>query len=685
MHTLSPFAERSLSRWLGLFTAATLLAGCPSPSTNQDASPDVVTDAADPDGANPDAEPLYRAEDCDPLDESACSLPWPSNLYLRSDTTRATGYTLQFGPTSLPANERGRHPDAEIYQRLDGYGLGVPIMTLFPHLDVSAMADEYTLARSLEPNAPVLLFEVSGTTLQRVPYFVELDSQESDPARKVLFVRPAVILKEGTRYVVAFRNLHTTAGAAITPSPAFARLRDGMGASDARLAPRQNRFNEVFTLLEGAGVTRSSLTLAWDFNTASSDALHGTLLRIRDEMLTAMPMGPVLTVDTVTEYARTEDGSGRAVDANIAFEIAGRFEVPDYLHTVRLNNYSGTVFNRDATGKPFAQGTRHPSFWVRVPWSALDGTPHGLLHYGHGLLGAGTEARAGYLGQLANENHFIVFSANMTGMSGGEVLAVLGALEELGNFRSTAETLHQGLSEWVLLARGMRHRLADLEPIASRGIVIDPVQLYYSGNSQGGILGSTYMAITPEITRGHVGVPGNNFSTLLHRSIDFTRFFTTLRANYPSTIDQAIGIATIQLLWDQTDPVSYLRHVTAEPFPGTPRHQLLIAPAKGDHQVAAFTNEITARSDLGIVVMEHYDRERTPELIELQPYPRTGSAVVLWDFGNPWPAPGNHTPVDDRADPHEAPRRDPAHNRQLVHFWRTGQIIDVCGGSFCPP
>lgn len=688
MHLLPTLLAPRRGRWPGLLLTAFVLAGCPSPPAG-DAGADAIADAAvdtgEPDTSEPDAGPLYQAEDCDPLDEGACALPWPSNLYLRPDPARRTGYTLTFGPTSLPANDSRVHPDPALFQRLDGYGVGVPIMALFPNLDVRAMADEYSIERSMAADAPVLLFEVAGSTLRRVPYFVELDSQEPDAARKVLFVRPAVILKEATRYVVAFRNLRTTAGAAITPSLAFARLRDGMGASDPRLAPRQARFNEVFTLLEGAGVPRASLTLAWDFNTASSDALHGTLLRIRDEMLAALPMGPPLTVTGVTEYARTADGSGREVNANIAFEIAGTFDVPNYLRTERLGAYAGLVFNRDASGRPVAMGTRRQPFWVRVPWSALDGTSHGLLQYGHGLLGDGTEFRADYLGEIANDNRLILFAASLTGLSSGEFLAVLSAVEQLGNFRAVAEALHQGLAQWVVLARAMRRQLPTLGPITSHNVRVDADEIYYSGNSQGGIMGSTYMAITPEITRGHLGVPGNNFSTLLHRSVDFERFFRLLRTSYPSTIDQAIGIATIQLLWDQTDPVSYLRHITAEPFPGNTPHHVIIGPARGDHQVAVFTNEIAARSDIGIALMDHYDDMRTPALITQQSYPYRGSGVVLWNFGNPWPAPGNHPPMDPLPDPHGYPRRNANHNRQLVNFLRTGVIIDVCNNDGCTP
>ena len=48
-----------------------------------------------------------------------------------------------------------------------------------------------------------------------------------------------------------------------------------------------------------------------------------------------------------------------------------------------------------------------------------------------------------------------------------------------------------------------------------------PRRLFYDGNSQGGILGGSLVAVAPDLDRGVLGVPGMNYSTLLRRSVDF--------------------------------------------------------------------------------------------------------------------------------------------------------------------
>ncbi len=660
-------------------------AACGASNAGGDATADVGPSDAALDVIAPDAGPPQRPEDCDPIDQSACALPWPSNRFLRADPSSPTGYRLAFG-TALPANRQRRTINPEPWSRLDGYGLGVPIMTLFDDLDASMFADENHIDRSLAPDAPIVLFEVRGGVLTRVPYWAELDLNEPMVSRRVLIVRPAVILRESSRYIVAFRGLRTRAGTPVAPSAAFARLRDRMTAGDPALAARQARFDEVFTLLDGAGVTRSSLVLAWDWVTASSASLHGRLLAMVDDALAAVGAdGPRLTVTAVQEFAPTADGSGRTVDPNIALEISGTFDVPNYLRSFTSDFIESRSMVLDAMGRPMRDGTRSPQFWIRVPHSAIGGMPHALLQYGHGLFGLGSEARAGYLGAWANRAHYIIFSSSLAGMSEHDLAFAITAMADGSRFPSVGDGLHQGLTEWALLARAMRQRVAALSELVRRNVMVDATRLHYSGNSQGGIFGGTYMAISPDIQYGHLGVGGANYSLLLQRSADFTTWYQFLRQAYRTSMDHLLFIAVAQLLWDSTDPVSYLSHIANAPFPGRMRHDVIADVARGDHQVAVVTTEVVARSDIGLPLMANYDRDRMPWGIPQAPYPRRGSGIVLFNFGNAWPPIGNLMPGETLRDPHGMPRAAAWHQDQISHFFRTGEIIDACGGDGCTP
>jgi hypothetical protein len=646
---------------------------------------------------------VTNPDDCDPLDEGACSFPWPSNLYLRGDSMRPTGYTLRFGASSLPRNASGNPVDPNPWTRLDGYSVGEAAYTFQRNLDPAGLPTEYDVAPSMAADARILYFEVVGSgasaTLRRIPYYAELDSQESDPAKKTLIIRPAVLLKEGTRYVIALRNLRARDGSTIAPSPAFQALRDRTAMSDARLAPRVERFEQMFSWLTAAGIARESLTLAWDFNTASSQATHGALLHMTRDVLTRMPDGPAFQNVRVTEYTPAEN-------ADIALEIRATVDVPHYLKGTTLRGWTWYTFNQGANGLPTAEGTTSVDVWIRVPRSAVRSAtnpnppPHSIVQYGHGLMGAGDEVRAGYNNFIANNHRVIFVAASLQGMSFEDFVTVGQVLRDFSRFPFIADRLHQGLTNWVAVMRSMMRRFNALPEAIARGIQVNADERFYSGISQGGIFGGTYLAISPDITRGHLGVPGNNYGTLLHRSKDFDQYFNILRMAYRDERDQLILLSLAELLWSQVDPMSYYRHLQAEPFAGLPTHYALLAPAKGDHQVATFTSEIPARSDIEIPLMLPYENAMNPmartdvALANTAMYPRRGSAVVLWDLGNPWQEPGNHTVSESVAmmypDPHGRVRSlHDWHTRQMIHFFRgrpqseAPEVIDVCNGRAC--
>lgn len=624
---------------------------------------------------------------CDPIDPSQCLLPYPSNVYLVPDTARTTGVTLDFGD-ALPTNVDGKRMESAAYRRMDGYGVGTPVLVGFPNVDLDGLATEFHTDPSLAEDAKILWYEEQPDgSLERFPYFVDKDVSDSDPATRVLIVRPGALMKEATRYIVAFRGMKDTAGTTYAPSAAFAALVDGSAAtgSDAALAVRQPRFDAVFADLAGEGVDKSTLQLAWDFTTASCDALHGPMQHmIADAFATTGDDGPELHVDAVEEI---DDGS------DWGLEIRGTFDVPSYMREVPMTFQDGTVFvfNLGADGLPAQNGTATAPFWLRIPKSAIPasgetGVAHGIAMYGHGQNGSGTQVRGGWLGRIANNHQYVFYSTDMWGMSEDDVLGLFDVLLDMSGFPRLADRMHQGILNHVLLARTMTKRLATLPEITSRGIVLDPARSYYTGISQGGIYGATVVAASPDLQRGHLGVPGNNYGFLLTRSRNFDVFFLGIAAGYPERWKQLALLATIMQIWEQTDPVSYLRHLHADPFPGQGPNEVLLAPAKGDVQVAVTSNEWIARSDIGIPIMTPYDTVRTsPSGTETATYPRTGSGIVLYDFGNPWPDESvNQPPTSDFADPHELPRRNDLHNAQLIHFLETGEIIDVCSDDGTP-
>ena len=624
---------------------------------------------------------------CDSLQPEVCALPWPSSRFLVADPNSKTGLRLDLGKDTLPANIGGKNAWHAAWGKMDGFGVGTPIVMLFPNIDTKNLPSEDDPGLSVETHSPTLLLRVGASgKLTRVPHFAELDSSGFKPENTALIIRPLVILEEGTRYIVALRDLVDKDGADFAPSPAFAALRD-CTTNGTYLKERQASFDEIFDLLDDAAIKRDELQLAWDFTTASSAAMHGRLLHARDKAFEIVgDKGPELTIKSVEEYVAKDNGSGKPVNADIALSIKGTFKVPRFVKAVAVGAaQDGWLLNDGADGMPEQNGWSEPEFWIRVPHSALSGKPHGIVQYGHGLLGSGSQVGGSHNSKMANKYDLIFFACDWIGMAEGQEKAIIQMIFDFSFFPIIPEHLHQGMVNSLLLGRAMRERFDELAEVKAKGVVVDKKRFFYSGISQGGIYGGVYMALSTDVTRGHLGVPGQNYSTLLQRSVDFIPFYAVLMSAYPNPIDRAVILGAGQVLWDQVDPVSFYRHMSHEPFAGTPKHEVLLASALGDWQVALLTNEITVRSGLGISLMKHYGKSVWG--VQEQDYPHKGSALVNYQFGNPWPPPGTKPPNDDIGDPHGWPRKLAEHSEQMVHFFTTGEVKDVCGGKPCgfPP
>ncbi|MFB6262055.1 MAG: hypothetical protein ABEL76_00330, partial [Bradymonadaceae bacterium] len=140
-------SRRSATILLAVLSLA-IAGGCRdagSGSTADRRSDTQTDDGGDTLGDLPD---LGRPE-CDPLSRARCALPWPSHRFLTPDEDRKTGYVLDFGDETLPANLSGDHVAPSTYRRFDGYGVGTPIMVAIRYLDPEQLPGEREIADSM--------------------------------------------------------------------------------------------------------------------------------------------------------------------------------------------------------------------------------------------------------------------------------------------------------------------------------------------------------------------------------------------------------------------------------------------------------------------------------------------------------------------------------------------------------
>ena len=155
----------------------------------------------------------------------------------------------------------------------------------------------------------------------------------------------------------------------------------------------------------------------------------------------------------------------------------------------------------------------------------------------------------------------------------------------------------QGIVNALLAMRLMRGGFGEHPDLLVDGrSVVDTSAGFYTGDSQGGIFGGTYMALTTDVERGILGVPGQPYNLLLNRSVDFDPYLSLLRQAFDDGPDIQVAIAAIQQLWDRSEAGSFTRHIMNDPLPGTPAHQVILQVAIGDHQVTTLGAHIMARA-----------------------------------------------------------------------------------------
>ena len=716
---------------------------------------------------------------CDDFDPSVCLQPFPNDYFTVRDTDRSTSNTgrrINFSVLAMPRNAAGKPIDPTEWNRNDGFSPGSLITVHIPGLD-NQQAYEQTapvpindLAQYQSASAPVVVIDASDPSLRRWPIWTEIDTNASSDSVRNLIIRPAVNFTEGHRYIVALRNLKDAAGNTIAAPAVFAAFRDNPCTNCNTSKPYQGgetdraaHMASIFQTLQAAGIPRSSLYLAWDFTVASETNLSQRALHIRNDAFAQLGERPSQLADmqipknskpprfVVTKVINYAPGG------EIARQVQGRFYVPCYLNTPGCQS-GGSFYYPPGSNVPgqLPGNTYEGKFACNIPWAATT-TPARPAFYGHGLFGDRFEIDQRQLHDMAQEHDFVFCATEEIGMAcavdfpptdPNQLLAeaelgvlpetpncdipnVATAIADLSRFNTMIDRLQEGILAELYLGRLMGHPKGFVSNPAfqwnGKPVIDTNSQVYYDGNSQGGIMGGAVAALMVDGSRATLGVPGMNYSTLLQRSTDFgtgaasegppqntgfPSYAWLVYHAYPAEADRQVMLALMQMLWDRGEADGYAEHMTTNPLPNTPAHKILMHVAFGDHQVSNWAAAVEARTIGASIHAPALDTARDPTggdqyfgLIPAIPsYPWPGSAIVVWDTGAPnsdcslgvGAPPFTDTPPINGCpssvspsqwggnDPHEFPRRTPAARLQKSEFDDpNGQVFDTCNGAPC--
>ena len=609
--------------------------------------------------------------DCDPLDTGLCALPFPSSFFQTETLHTPTGFKLDFRSSSLPVNVDGIQTEPDLWNEKDGFSTLTPIMTYVPNLSTDGLLRHDELERYTEDNVHTVIIDVD--TQERIPHWAELDMSHDQDDRRVLRLYPAKPMTWGHHYVVGIRNLKDTSGNSIEPTESFVALRDHTPTGNYDIDGRSALYEStIFPTLESTGFAREELYLAWDFHVASREYALRQVLHMRDDALERIQGGVPYSITEVEHFTLEEN-------EDVAKRIYGTMTVPNYTEDVDPD----VLLTRDEDGLPYYNGTRDIEFTIIVPRILIDEQRSGpIIQYGHGLMGSQSEVRGGYLGEIANRYGYVLLAVDWTGMSSADLSSIIFMIiDGASRFGIIPERCQQGFIEQMSAIETLQNNLRmdpelmvtteDGEAIS----IVSPSPSYYYGNSQGGILGNAYFALSPHFTRGVFGVSGGPYSVLLPRSVDFEEYFLIFKTMYPDFMDISLWMGLMQTLWDPSEPTAYLDALSINPLPNTPSKNVILQIAQGDAQVTPLGAHIQARG-IGAKLLQPAIRDVWG--LETMESGEQGSALVEWNYN--LDVPFESIPPEGE-DPHSRPRKDTAAQEQMHHFFETGEIVNFCDGA----
>jgi hypothetical protein len=652
------------------------------------------------------------AADCQPYSGKQCLLPYPDNRLTTHDKASKTGLRVNMPAAVMPANATGVRIKPGAWNGNDGFSPGSALIVHIRGLD-SAAALKRTgavpltnMSRYKAKRQPIVV--IDQATGKRQLIWAEMDANAKGAANTNLLIHPGKGLTEGHTYIVALRFLKTAKDKAIKSPAWFAHLRDAAKLHGAVKAQR-NRYRSIFRALKKAKIaTDASLYEAWNFTVESEQGLTGRMLAIRNNAFAQLGdtnladgvtqgSAPSFTVTTTTPVT---NAAGAALT-----EVDGTFQVPCYLLVCGSTAQPG--FHYSASGlyaRPtqIAGNVATTNFDCIVPATASAANPARISLYGHGLLGGSKdEVTAENVEDMATEHNIVFCGTDFWGLAQPDTVNDAVALGDLNRFPAVIDRLQQGALNSLFLGRLALNPAGLASNAAFRAggsSIINTSNLYYDGNSQGGIMGGFLTALAPDWRHAVLGVTGMDYgNVLVQRSTDFTPFGLILLKAYPDQSLQPVLLDLAQQLWDRGDPDGYAAHMTTHPLPDTPSHQVLMQVAYGDHQVSMYAAALEARTVGASVYQPALDPSRSRDrnlyygLPKIPAFPFNGSAIEVWDDGPGLvsdPPLGNVPPVTDTGpgqhDPHPDVRASPAARQQKSDFLMpNGLITNVCGGARC--
>ena len=457
---------------------------------------------------------------------------------------------------------------AQQLRALDGFGTFTPIRIRFNRPMV--------VPPGLNPSA-ILLLEYDELAARPVPF--SATAYQPDLS---IEVQPILPLKPKTTYaVVVTTDIVDIDGKRVQPSPDFARLLAGSDLTPALAAWRERLEPVIDHVRRTFGVGTARLALVDLFTTQS---ITDDLVAIQQRLTTGelVPGAPCFD-NCVIRGSAVETGIfpegtqryreiiGSFSSPNVAAVAVGVFESYDF--RARAN---GPFDERYVYG-PDIPGTNQLEFYLTIPKAARPPEGYPIAVFGHGLGGAGSDV--GQVGRL--DADLPVMGIGISALQHGRRGSLVNFFV-LSTIDTTRENFRQTTADFMQLTRMVQNaQAAGMAPFDQ----VDPSRLLYLGGSLGGIIGTLYMAVEPDVHVGLLSVPGGgllniidsiDIGALLKPLVSLQVALSTDDAFFPQFLHRFRQ--TAQWGIERADPINYAPYmiVPGTQLPGVPPKRILM-------------------------------------------------------------------------------------------------------------
>ena len=560
--------------------------------------------------------------------------PFPSNRWTTIDFSQKTSLRV-----NLPKPDCSVRPsdcaDIDVLNTLDGFNLQPRISIPFTGAIDPSSVDSSSVFLLRLPD-----FEVTG--INQVTWEV---------AANTLHVESDQLLDQDTTYILV-----VTTG-----------VRDAAGDRIGSAFFRPHLHGAMAELVRGlpGKLHLSDVAVATIFTTQSATSL---LENVRRQIKASTPapanfvignggertVFPLAGVTSVLFSMQTGTAPAFAVQPNLTPFLAGvgtiafgAFDAPDYQTSSKVIPAVGT-----RTGVPAVQGTNRLYFNLFLPPGTAPAGGWPVAIYGHGFtdnknqtpfLVAGSMARRGIATIAINvvgHGSGPLGTLTVNRAAGAQVVLPAGGRgfdQNSDSLISTTEGVNAAAPQTLVGSRdGLRQTVIDLMSLVREIEVgvdvdgngtrdLDPAKISYFGQSFGGIYGTKFLAVEPNVRVGVPNVPGGAIVEIARLSPAFRPLVwlslvnrTPVLANLPGLfqfnenmplrnlpplVDTVPGASAIQELLEWTEwtsqagnPVAYAPHLRAQPLSGVPAKSIILQYARTDQTVPNPTTSAIIRA-----------------------------------------------------------------------------------------